>query len=111
MYINNGVYNIRAHFEWRDKWLRSSEELPERERKPRTVNPLTLTAKRRISDTLISMLKALPQKTAKVFEGSVHSMRSNFGNQRKRTANKLKNPRLKNQLSHLQTLESHDHVP
>jgi len=48
----------------------------------------------RISDKLIAMLKALPQKTDRVFEGSVNSMRSNFGSQRKRTANKLKNPRL-----------------
>jgi integrase len=40
------------------------------------------------------MLKALPQKTDRLFTGSVNSMRSNFGSQRKRTANKLKNPRL-----------------
>ena len=40
------------------------------------------------------MLNALPQKTDRLFVGSVNSMRSNFGSQRKRTANKLKNPRL-----------------
>lgn len=40
------------------------------------------------------MLKALPQKTDKLFKSSVNSMRSNFGSQRKRTANKLKNPRM-----------------
>jgi integrase len=48
----------------------------------------------KLSDKLISMLKALPQKTDRLFAGSVNSMRSNFGSQRKRTANKLKNPRL-----------------
>jgi integrase len=48
----------------------------------------------KISDKLIAMLKALPQKSDRVFKGSVNSMRSNFGIQRKRTANKLKNPRL-----------------
>jgi integrase len=30
----------------------------------------------------------------RLFVGSVNSMRSNFGSQRKRTANKLKNPRI-----------------
>jgi integrase len=48
----------------------------------------------KLSEKLISMLKALPQKTDRLFPGSVNSMRSNFGSQRKRTANKLKNPRL-----------------
>lgn len=44
-----GVLNPLA-IEWCDKWLNLSEEMPEREREPRTVNPVTLTAKRRISD-------------------------------------------------------------
>jgi len=48
----------------------------------------------KLSDKLVSMLKALPQKTDRLFVGSVNSMRSNFGSQRKRTANKLKNPRI-----------------
>jgi len=48
----------------------------------------------KISDKLIAMLKSIPQKSDNIFVGSVHSMRANFGIQRKRTANKLKNPRL-----------------
>jgi len=48
----------------------------------------------KISDKLIAMLKALPQKSDKAFEGSVHCMRTNFGIQRKRAADELKNPRL-----------------
>ena len=48
----------------------------------------------KISNKLIAMLKALPHKSDKVYEGTVNSMRSNFGIQRKRVAEKLKNPRL-----------------
>lgn len=44
-----GVLNPLA-LEWCDKWLKLSEEMPGRGREPRTVNPVTLTAKRRISD-------------------------------------------------------------
>ena len=47
----------------------------------------------RISDTLIAMLKSLPQKTNKVFNGSVHCKRTNFTIQRKRVAERTKNPR------------------
>jgi integrase len=47
----------------------------------------------RISDTLIAMLKALPQKTDKLFNGSVHCMRTNFTIQRRQIADKTKNPR------------------
>lgn len=39
------------------------------------------------------MLKALPQKYDMPFQGSVHCVRSNFTIQRKRAAEKLKNPR------------------
>jgi integrase len=48
----------------------------------------------KISDKLISMLKALPQKSNKVFPGSVHGIRSNFTTQRRRVAQKLKNHRI-----------------
>jgi integrase len=48
----------------------------------------------KISDKVIAMLKALPQKSDQVFKGSVHGLRTNFGIQRKRAAEKLKNPRL-----------------
>jgi integrase/recombinase XerD len=48
----------------------------------------------KISDKLVAMLKALPHKSDNVFGGSVHSMRTNFGIQRKRVADKLKTPRL-----------------
>jgi integrase len=48
----------------------------------------------RISDKLIAMLKALRPKSDQVFRGSVHCLRSNFGIQRNRAAEKLKNPRL-----------------
>jgi len=44
-----GVLNPLA-IEWCDKWLKLSENMTEREREPRTVNPVTLTAKRRVSD-------------------------------------------------------------
>ena len=44
-----GVLNPLA-IEWCDKWLKLSENMPQRLREPRTVNPITLTAKRRISD-------------------------------------------------------------
>jgi site-specific recombinase XerD len=44
-----GVLNPLA-IEWCEKWLKLSENIPKREREPRTVNPITLTAKRRISD-------------------------------------------------------------
>ena len=44
-----GVLNPLA-LEWCDKWLKLSENIPQRKREPRTVNPITLTAKRRISD-------------------------------------------------------------
>ena len=40
------------------------------------------------------MLKGLTQKSNKVFRGSVHCIRSNFTLQRRRAAQKLKNPRL-----------------
>jgi hypothetical protein len=43
-----GVLNPLA-IEWCDKWLKLSEDMPKRDRGPRTVNPLTLTAKRRVS--------------------------------------------------------------
>lgn len=48
----------------------------------------------KISDKLIAMLKALPQKSDKAFHGSLHCLRSNFWVQRKRAAQKIKNPRL-----------------
>jgi integrase len=48
----------------------------------------------KISTKLIVVLRALPRKSDRVFEGLVHSMRSNFGIQRRRVAEKLKNPRL-----------------
>ena len=47
----------------------------------------------KISDKLIAMLNELP-KSDKVFNGSVHGLRANFTIQRKRTAKKLKNPRI-----------------
>ena len=48
----------------------------------------------KISDKLIAMLNALQQKSDEVFRGSVHGLRTNFGIQRRRAAEKLKNPRL-----------------
>ena len=48
----------------------------------------------KISNKLTAMLKALPQGSDKPFRGAVHGMRANFGVQRRRTAEKLKNPRL-----------------
>ena len=48
----------------------------------------------KISDKLISMLKALPQKSNEVFNCSAHGIRSNFTIQRRRLAQKLKNPRI-----------------
>ena len=48
----------------------------------------------KISDTLIAILKSLPQKDGKVFRGSVHCMRTNFTMQRKRIAERTKNLRL-----------------
>jgi len=47
----------------------------------------------KISDKLVSMLKALPQKYDMPFQSSVHCVRSNFTIQRKRAAEKMKNPR------------------
>lgn len=47
----------------------------------------------RISDTLIAMLKTLPQKSERVFNGCVHCMRTNFTIQRRKIAEKTKNPR------------------
>lgn len=49
----------------------------------------------KISNKLAAMLKALPQKSDKPFRGAVHGLRANFGIQRRRTAEKLKNPRLR----------------
>lgn len=43
---------------------------------------------------LTAMLKAVPQRSDKPFRGAVHGMRANFGVQRRRDAEKLKNPRL-----------------
>ena len=44
-----GVLNPLA-LEWCDKWLKLSENLPRRTRESDTINPITLTAKRRVSD-------------------------------------------------------------
>jgi hypothetical protein len=44
-----GVLNPLA-IEWCDKWLKLSEGMETRERESGTINPLTLTAKRRVSD-------------------------------------------------------------
>ena len=44
-----GVLNTLA-LEWCNKWLKLSENMTKREREPRTVNAMTLTAKRRVSD-------------------------------------------------------------
>jgi integrase len=49
----------------------------------------------KISNKLIAMLKGLPQKSKKVFCGSVHGIRTNFTIQRRRATQKLKNPNLK----------------
>jgi len=44
-----GVLNPLALY-WCDKWLKLSENLPRRERESDIINPITLTAKRRVSD-------------------------------------------------------------
>jgi len=44
-----GVLNPLA-LEWCAKWLKLSENLPRRERESDAINPITLTAKRRVSD-------------------------------------------------------------
>ncbi len=44
-----GILNPLALY-WCDKWLKLSENLPRRERDSDTINPITLTAKRRVSD-------------------------------------------------------------
>lgn len=44
-----GVLNPLALY-WCDKWLKLSENSPRRERESDTINPITLTAKRRVSD-------------------------------------------------------------
>lgn len=44
-----GILNPLA-IEWCDKWLKLSEDMETRERESQTINPLTLTAKRRVSD-------------------------------------------------------------
>jgi len=50
----------------------------------------------KISDKLVAMLKTLPTQGEKVWgTASLHQIRSNFNNQRNRTAFKLCNPRLK----------------
>jgi integrase len=66
----------------------------------------------KISDQLIAMLKVLPHKSDNIFAGSVHSMRSNFGIQRKRIAEKTKNPRLLRISFHtFRPLESNHDIP
>ncbi len=44
-----GILNPLA-LDWCDKWLKLSENMPQRERESDSINPITLTAKRRVSD-------------------------------------------------------------
>jgi len=48
----------------------------------------------KISNTLISMLKALPKDSERVFSVTYDAIRKSFDRQRKRLAKKLQNPRL-----------------
>jgi len=50
----------------------------------------------KISDKLVAMLETLPRQGEKVWgKSTLHQLRSNFNNQRKRAASKLCNPRLR----------------
>lgn len=82
---------MRSGEAWNLQWIdvdfenRSVSITPEKGSNPRIL-PL--------STELVAMLKALPKKSDKVFDGSLRHFRRGFRKQRKRIAAKLRNPRI-----------------